>query len=386
LITGIFIISCTSRPENKPNYVINIINGVENIINNNEPSIPVDDMKINFKATLTVNGTSDSTDTSSFRTLSYFTVDLKGNIYIFDENLNKVFKFDNLGKFVTTFGRRGAGPGEFIAVGGITCLNDTLFIVDSPVKKMNRFDTEGNFLNTSMIPGTPSLYNNFCTVNGMLLMQRLSIKKNENNLEMYKLTEIRESNLKKLALFDSSYIEYPPQTVKEELSISRAIAADKNYFYIADKGDFFDYKIKVLNRNGEKQKIIKKKFSRLKISEKELNQNIADLLDNGLLESKNDSEEYKLQTDYKPSIRWIFCDKLGRLWVNESRLIEDPADKRMKFSIFENGIYLNSILLNLDVTDPNMIYDVLSTRDLQFLGNKIYALNRNENRLTVYEY
>jgi len=39
--------------------------------------------------------------------------DRQGNIYILDAGSNRIKKFDRKGKFVTSFGRKGKGPGEF---------------------------------------------------------------------------------------------------------------------------------------------------------------------------------------------------------------------------------------------------------------------------------
>jgi hypothetical protein len=45
-----------------------------------------------------------------------------------------------------SIGTRGQGPGEFSSLGGIVCLNDTLYALDCNTGELNVFTTDGNFV------------------------------------------------------------------------------------------------------------------------------------------------------------------------------------------------------------------------------------------------
>ncbi|MDA3837478.1 MAG: 6-bladed beta-propeller [Candidatus Delongbacteria bacterium] len=387
LFTLIILISCSKKPEAQLNYEIKVKDGIEHIINENRPSVPVEDLKIDLKISFVINGM-DTLDVNKcyFSKVTYFTVDSKDNIFIYDESKVKVNKFDNAGNYIQNFGGSGTGPGEFRYAMGLACLNDTILVFDTNSRKLNKFNTDGKFYGTSVMNSKVSLFNKLYVANENIWCHRLSFKRDGDDLEMYKLIEIRDNHFNVLTVIDSSSIEYPPKSVKEELSISKAIAVSKDQIYMTDKGDCFTFKISVLNESGDLQKVIRKKFARMKISDKEKELNTKEMQSKGFLETEEHLEEYLKILDYKPAIRWIHVDKYDRLWVNESRHIEDPSDNRMKFSIFKDGIYLNSALLDLDVTEPNFINDVLYGNDLVFTNSKIYAMNTSENRITVYEY
>lgn len=384
IFTAIILISCTSEPENILNYEVKLINGIENIINDNTPSVPVEELNINLKKVLEINGI-DSVNIL-FTQPKYFTDDGKGNIFIFDESDYNIHKFDSKGNYLLEFGGEGTGPGEFRGIMGLCCLNDTIFAIDTPQKKMNRFDLNGKFINSSIMPGFFSLYNRIFAAQGLLWIQRLSFKRLENKAEMHKIVEARQSSLKRIAVYDSSSTDYPLKDLKGELLISKTAAVTDSTVYIADKGDFFDYKIEVRDPQNNLKRVIRKKYARLKITDKEIEFLINELKKEFPDVTEEELKEYRTLNDYKPAIRWIYTDKNDRLWVEESRTIEDPGDTRMKFSIFENGVYLNSILLDFGTATNLSFYDVLSSGSIRFINDKIYVLDKDENRLSVFEY
>ncbi|WP_147677878.1 6-bladed beta-propeller [Algibacter pacificus] len=71
------------------------------------------------------------------------------NIYILDKNISKsVFVFDIEGKFIRKIGQKGKGPGEYIRPDGfeIDKKNKELLIPNTAIRKILRYDFEGNFL------------------------------------------------------------------------------------------------------------------------------------------------------------------------------------------------------------------------------------------------
>lgn len=387
LFALIILISCSKKEAEKLNYEIKIKDGIEHIINEDRPSVAVENLKVNLKKSFVINGT-DSLDIekSYFTKPKYFTVDSKDNIYIFDASNNIISKFDNTGKFVTSFGGEGNGPGEFDFVMGMACLKDTIIAMDTPVRKLNKFDTNGKFIETRTMGAFTSLFQKIFTANGKIWCQRMSFKRYEDHVEMYKLIEIRDSKFNQITLLDSSSLDWPPKDIKGENSVSKCVAVNKENIYMADKGELYKYEVKVLKENGELQQVIKRKFSRLRRSAKERDLIVEEAQKKGKKRDNEKLEDYLAETNIKPAIRWIYLDKYDRLLVNESRNIENHEDKRLMFSFFKDGIFLNSILLEIDVTYPNLVFDVISYNDIIFIHDKIYAMNTHENRITVYEY
>jgi hypothetical protein len=78
-----------------------------------------------------------------------FDVDAEGNIYIirWQSNENYVFKFDSAGNFVTSFLRRGQGPGELEWGGTVFLDHDGNILAKDPSKpRFAVYDSAGRFI------------------------------------------------------------------------------------------------------------------------------------------------------------------------------------------------------------------------------------------------
>jgi len=84
--------------------------------------------------------------------------DDEDNLYIADSGWNKIFIFNEEGKFVSTFGQEGQGPGEFLAdprgIGlKITFGNDKkLYVVDKGNQRLSVFSKKGKFIKQFKLP------------------------------------------------------------------------------------------------------------------------------------------------------------------------------------------------------------------------------------------
>lgn len=69
------------------------------------------------------------------------------NYFILDAGNFKIKKYDHDGRFLLSFGNKGQGPGEFEYAGQIVLNNENrLLVVDGVSKRINIFDTDGNFI------------------------------------------------------------------------------------------------------------------------------------------------------------------------------------------------------------------------------------------------
>jgi sugar lactone lactonase YvrE len=65
-----------------------------------------------------------------------------------------VQKFDNDGRFLTSWGGEGAGDGQFLHATGIVSDNEgNIYVADYQNKRVQKFDTDGNFLLSWQIGG-----------------------------------------------------------------------------------------------------------------------------------------------------------------------------------------------------------------------------------------
>jgi sugar lactone lactonase YvrE len=74
-------------------------------------------------------------------------VDRQGRIYIAPMMSHKICVYDETGKLVRTWGKKGKGDGEFDRPGGIAIAKDgTVYVADQVNRRVQRFTPEGKFL------------------------------------------------------------------------------------------------------------------------------------------------------------------------------------------------------------------------------------------------
>ena len=68
------------------------------------------------------------------------------HIYVLDPAAFGVHKFDRSGQWLKTIGKRGKGPGEFLAPSGMGWMSDTLWVADPGLGRLSFFDPGGPFI------------------------------------------------------------------------------------------------------------------------------------------------------------------------------------------------------------------------------------------------
>jgi hypothetical protein len=147
LLFTILLTSCSKNSNDiKKNHTVKEVDGIKVYHNTNIPSDP--SYKIDAKKLFTIEG-SDDNCTDSLRNFSFIrstVVDSKQNIFIFDQNLSEIKKFNKNGTFVKSFCRLGTGPGELQSGSALLCLNDTLYVRDGSNSKYSIFSINGDFI------------------------------------------------------------------------------------------------------------------------------------------------------------------------------------------------------------------------------------------------
>jgi len=90
---------------------------------------------------------SPGSEDGQFYTPSGVAVDSTGNVYVTDEDNNRVQKFTSSGEFITKWGSSGSGDGQFsypqgIAVDG----TGDVYVVDAVNKRIQKFTSTGEFI------------------------------------------------------------------------------------------------------------------------------------------------------------------------------------------------------------------------------------------------
>jgi hypothetical protein len=85
-----------------------------------------------------------------FRQIADVAVNSKGDIYVADEQLTEIRKFDKEGKHLLTFGRKGQGPGEFQSIRVLSIdPRDDIMAFDGMVGSISVFSENGELRTTT---------------------------------------------------------------------------------------------------------------------------------------------------------------------------------------------------------------------------------------------
>lgn len=115
------------------------------------------DISYTYNEILRIGNAEAFDENYSFTAPHHISVGPKGRLYIADRRMNEVRIYDADGTFVNKIGQRGRGPGEFIEVSAMYLdpSRNHLIVVDRMNLRVTRFDSNGNYLETHMLPEGP---------------------------------------------------------------------------------------------------------------------------------------------------------------------------------------------------------------------------------------
>ncbi len=153
--------------------------------------------------------------------LSLMKVDHEGNLYIYESKHKIFYVLDPGGKLLTSFGRRGEGPGEFRMVGGLFIRNDRLIIPD--FLKIRILSKNGELIRD--IRPAKSIYHPFFIDENRLIKQRhyaFDKRDDPNYLELYNLETKKTRKLVELKL-EERRLEYDAGRFKVSVGAGSAL-------------------------------------------------------------------------------------------------------------------------------------------------------------------
>jgi len=348
--------------------------GVEVVLNHLEPyvikGIP---SRLILEKEFSIDTENEAMAKVGLAEMETFDVDSEGNIYIirWRSNENYAFKFDRGGNFLTSFLRRGQGPGELEWGGTVLIDHEGNLLTKDPSKaKFAVYDRDGRFIRERLlkknIDPVSSLSNGrYCCFEQI---------QNPETLENYLGT--CDSGFESFKEIYRKDTPNPFQSSEAKVKISgRSLIyqAGKDRLYIGDtdKG----YEIRVYNLEGKLQRKIRKDYKPVPVSEGFKQEFLA-----------------RFPKDYPMRDRFEFA----AAWPPFMSFVEDE-EGRLFVGTFEKGLNPNENLFNIFSPEGVFIGRVsIACRNAQqeqyslpsmFKGGRFYAIQDKESgyrELAVY--
>jgi hypothetical protein len=147
-----FIIVCMSCGQNKTKWkgTVENVNGMTLVKN---PKQGLWDSKENAEVKIIQErqiGELEGPEEFLFVFIVDVTVNSKGDIYVADRRLNEIRKFNKEGKYLSTVGRQGQGPGEFQSIKTLSVnTHDDLVVFDNMLGRVSIFSDNGEHQKTT---------------------------------------------------------------------------------------------------------------------------------------------------------------------------------------------------------------------------------------------
>ncbi|PIE77854.1 MAG: hypothetical protein CSA15_11195 [Candidatus Delongbacteria bacterium] len=297
--------------------------------------------------------------------LSY-TITNSGSIYILEKDDNKIYIFNSSGEFMSSFGNRGGGPGEFIAPVGIFSSPDHIYVPDILSKKVSLFDLDGNFIkdytNLSSLPISNQLFKDTLFV-GFIMNQKII----EGKLNINRDLTVKDLDLNPIKTVLSTTKNVDINNMFSNKNDEPIFCVGKSMIYIESCSES-EVKIEVYDSNGVKRKIIEKSYKKIPYLDDEIekkNQEIKKKLKGGFGEIKFDRK-------FKKSVYEIHEDKLLRIWVKEA-LLGKPSTENSYLIFNKKGILEGRANLEIE-------------GEIVFKNEKIYLFDKENLMLKILDY
>jgi sugar lactone lactonase YvrE len=156
-------------------------------------------------------------------------VDPSGNVYVADENNNRVEKFDSSGRFLLQFGSPGSGPGQFNGPGHLALdPQGNVIVSDEGGYRVEKFSPAGTFL---------LQYGRFGKAPGQFGGNTRGVAADDAG-NVYVAYDGQPGQIVKFTAAGSYITSWPAQAPGAPTPRSRSIAFDPSgVLYVADEGD-----------------------------------------------------------------------------------------------------------------------------------------------------
>ena len=306
--------------------------GVEVVINHLEPyKIKGESSTLHLEEEFTIDTENDDIAETGLTNIYSFDVDSEGSLYFLNRRSGGdfVFKFDQKGNFITSFGRRGQGPGELMRPYYIRVdYKDDLVITDI-VGKIVSFGKDGS--HKEQVKIEQNMIQVLLLENGNYLINKRIFNPDGNYVESHLLLCGPEFEvIKELGKYNGP--NYRGKWGFPEDNFVYCISEGKIYMGNSESG----YEIRVYDLAGNLKRKIRKEFRPVEVTEEIKKKTIIEL----------EGSPRAFMTDgiffhkHFPAFQYFFTDDEGHLFVMTYEETENPRE--FMYDVFNSsGIFVS---------------------------------------------
>lgn len=303
-------------------------------------------------------------------------VDSEGNVYFVNDTSKAkiiILKLDREGNFLTSFGRKGQGPGEiqFVLYFGIDS-KDRIIISDQICKKILLFDKKGHLINETRY-GT-NLWAAFPLENGKYIaIQDVVNPSKETNLSRLILCGAEFKEIKELDVFNNSNSLRGKKIALRHGVFEWKVARDKIYIGNEKRG----YEIWVYDLEGNLLRKIRKNYEHLLYPEEFKKQVETMFL------RRPDWKQLYFVPKQMPPFNSFFIDEDERLYV----MTYEKGEKKEEYihDIFNSdGVFIGKVSIERYGNLHHSLYPLRAIAK----NNRLYCLREKDSgykELVVYK-
>ncbi|MDD8027447.1 MAG: 6-bladed beta-propeller [Acidobacteriota bacterium] len=333
-------------------------NGVEVVLNHLTP-YPIGKVRaMTLERLSTIDTESAAVRDAGLFDIFGFDVDSQGQIFVLKQYAGEgdfVFLFDDQGRFLKSFGRKGQGPGEIQNPHYLT-LDDRDHVLVWDVGHIIRFDKDGGFMAASTLVNPGRVLRG---PGGSLLLQDTSMNP-EGEKMLYSSTIKRlDAGNRELGALDSYKVLIKPDEINP-IEPSFGAAASRERIFVANESR--GYEIRVFDRDGALVRIIRKEYQPVPVSEAYREKILKQF-------GERFRGRLRFPANHAP-FQSLTADENGRLLV----ATYEPGDKpgEYLYDIFdEDGVFVGRKSLNAWIWEGALW--------IRMKADKLYALQEKDN-------
>jgi len=378
----ILLFSCCSKKEEKVEKIIE--DGVEVVINHLEPyKIIGQPSALQLEEVFSIDTESDEMAELGLVEMSNFNIDSVGNIYIMlrQTNGNFIFKFDNQGNFITSFCRKGQGPGEAEWGGDILIdEHDRVIAKDMTKQKFFIFNPDGTLVKEIKQEKNYGL-EKYLGKNRFLIYSQEVEGKDRMFQNRIGIADGTFDEIKMIYNFEFQ----DSQLAERYTPVSRGfvLGASENNIFIGNSRD--KYEILVYDGEGNLERKIRKEYVPVDISD-DYKRIIKKRMESFPVGQQLVKKMYFPQ--HWPPFRYLFTDGKGRLYIMTYE--KGDNEREYMYDIFSaEGAFIGRMSLgNIQVRyiGNERFHD--DPKKVQVRGDYLYCIQEKENgyiELVVYK-
>lgn len=356
-----------------------IENGVEVVVNHIEPyKIEGESLKLVLIEEFKIDSERDDiAELGLADILFWFDVDSEGNIYFLDSRGSAgiwIFKFDEMGNFVSSFGGKGEGPGEFQKPNMIRVTNEDEIAIIDQFRKLAIMDKDGNLIKEIRLSST---YGFLAPLDKDRYLMSKTIRNPSEDISTQFSLLLCNEELEELQELVFMEIPNPLNVNRLEgvLTVPIFSIAEKSFF-LWDPSN--GYEIAEYDFEGKLLRKIKKDYKPVEVSED---------YKKGFLKlyERPNLEVYRKMIYFPknlPPIQFFFVDEKGYLFVMTFEKGDTP--RAIVYDVFnEDGVFITRTQLeNISIQDMREL-----PLNVMALNGRIYCLREKESgykELVVY--